>query len=323
MASNTYTALKVLQVVGFRAGGIKDKITANAFRSPDPAMEYLLECLNSTLRAIHKIRPLPTFNDRYVFETFAPLSITVVSISTADPAVVDCTGEALLTDGAVAGMAFAMDSEGYEYRIASVDSQEQLTLDGAYVGTTGALGTAAKIAQDRYSLPANFGDIKHASIDGPKMSALNIRFPNEIARQRYDMRAKSFAVGAPVDITRYDKDSNNNWQVELDPFPDDSYRVNLRTSKSPTTLTTTDVTDGTIVPVDDEDIDVVFDGTLAYWMEGQKPGSIQNWINTSLKHYVMFDRNKTDEMFGLIPDDTTRSFRSVNPAASPDTDFAL
>lgn len=301
MASNTYSLLDVVKIVGFRVGDLKDSV--DTLVNPSPAILNIVECVNEAIRILSKVKGLPFHNSRHFFNTELPYSTGTVTVTNGDKTVV---GAGTTFTAAMVGRAFGIDGTGVEYRIAEFTDTTHIDLDVEYAGLTQA-AQAYKIVQDRYALPASFRDVNHAAYAGNSVrGAINILTPPEMDRQRYSQRTLPLTTGRPTYLTVYDRDENGNYMVELDPFPDGIYRIALRTENQPTRLTTDD--EATTMPVDDENIDVLIRGAEACWRERNTPGAIKAWFDQYVTFLATFDNKTTDMRPQLVPDDVTRGY---------------
>lgn len=298
MATNTHTLLDVVNIVAFRVGDIKDRV--KTLVNPDPAIDHLVYCINAAVRQMARVKGLRTEASRITFNTILPYTTGTVTVVHDDATV---TGAGTTWVVAMEGRAFATDLLGTEYRIESVDSTTELTLDKPWV-SVGQAGLDYTIAQDRYSLGAAFSDINYASYDGASRGDISIVSPTVFARQRHVMRSMPFVTGVPTWLSVYDKDSTDNWMVELDPFPDNVYRIELRAQDMPLKFSTDD--EAVTVPIDDENIDTLIAGAVAMWKDKDQPGMFLQWVQTELPFYAAMDTKMTDERPTVIPDDPTR-----------------
>lgn len=313
MASNTYTLLEVVKTVGFRVGDLKDSI--DTLVNPSPAILNIIECVNEAIRILSKVKGLPFHNSRYYFNTVLPYTTGTVTVINDN---VTVTGAGTAWTAAMIGRAFGTDLTGVEYRIADVISGTELELDVAWAGV-GQAGLAYKIVQDRYPLPATFRDVNHAAYSGAFNGAINIFTPTEMDRQRYSQRALPMSTGRPTYLTVYDRDENDNYMVELDPFPDGIYRIALRTENQPQRFT---FNDGDVtMPVDDENIDVLLRGADACWRERNTPGAIKAWFDQYVTFLATFDNKTTDMHPRLVPDDVTRGYAQPSKMGLPSDMF--
>jgi len=309
MAANTYTLLKAVQIVGFRVGDLKDYI--EDLDSKDPAVTNLIESINATIRKIASVRDLPVLSGSHYFTTTAPYTTGTVSTTLGSTTI---TGSGTTWDANMVGQLFSADSLSVAVRIESFVSTTALVLESGWPDAA-VTGDTYEIAYDRYAMPANLSNITTASMDGATRRMLNLRMPSEMDRQRYSMRTGTGTGGAPKDITLFDKDASNNYWAELDPPPDAEYAIILRIAEAATTLTAA----ADLIPIDDENIDLVLDGATAKWKDKDVPGSFQNWINNDLKFYMLFDRKSTDENPRIVPDDVTRVQRIPGASGVLDT----
>lgn len=314
MASNTHTILQVVQTVGFMAGDVKDRF--GTITNPDPAVEHLIYCINAAFRAMNRRKPVRNESDYYNFVTVAPYTTGTVSVTEGSDTI---TGSGTSWNMAwTSERAFATATDDVAYRISAVASTTSATLDTVYVGATDS-GEAYSILTDRYSLEADFSDILYATYDGPSKGDINLRQPHEMDRQRFLMQTSSAVTGRPTDLTIWGKDANNNWLLELNPFPDDVYRIQLRITNQPAKIDTS--SDTAIVPVDDESIDTLIAGALAMWQEKDTPGAFQAWKSGGLEEWVVFDQKKTDIHPQIVPDDALRPQNAMGRRRPKDPDF--
>lgn len=314
MASNTHTLLNVVNTIGFKVGDFKDRITT--LENPDPATDYIVYCVNAAIRAMNRRKPVRNESSFYVFNTTAPYTTGTVSVTEGSTAI---TGSGTTWDASwKTERAFATDTDLVAYRLASANGTTGGVLDAAYVGATDS-GETYKIMRDRYALAADFSDIEYAWYDGPAKGDIAIRMGREMDRQRATMSTSSAVTGKPTHLTIWDKDASGNWLLEFDPFPDDVYRINLRVTTQPTTLTT--ASGATTVQVDDESIDTLIDGACAMWMDKDEKGTFMAWKQSGLQEWMIWDSKRTDNNPQLVPDDALRPQNAAGRRRNKDIDF--
>jgi len=304
---STYTLLQVINLVGFRVGDFKEKLTHLDNR--DIATENMIECVNQALRDIARVKGLPMLNGRAVITVADDYNTGYVTVTKNSTAVIEtgAAGDTAWTSD-MEGRAFSILSTGGSYRIAEVTGAAAMTLETAWENET-LTSQAYVIAQDRYELPADFSDFVTAVLEGPTTRKLDIERPSEIISQRYSNRLRPLTTGTPSRITVYDRDDGGNWQIELDPFPDDEYRVVITYRKTAPKLTEANQ----IVPVPDENIDFIITGAQAAWQSFTKEGAdnaYEAWKATVLPYFAAFDQKSTDEVRRIVPSDTSRAPRS-------------
>ncbi len=318
MASNTHTLLDVVNIVGFRVGDIKDRFAT--LEQADPATAHLVYCINAALRQMARVKGLRQEASYNIINTVDPYITGTASIALGGTTVTGTPGDPPVWTAGMAGRAFAVDSDGTEYRIATWTDATHIELDKAWVGPV-VTDEAYKIVQDRYSTSATFSDINYAAYDGPSTGDISIRSPSEFARQRFTMRSATLTTGKPLHVTVFSKDSSSNWEIQLDPFPDDEYRITLYTQDVPDKLSAAS-DGGTSMPVDDENIDTLIQGAVAMWQDKDQPGRFQAWVQSDLAFFVAMDTKSTDERVRVTPDDPTRVQNSMGVRQLPrDLDF--
>jgi hypothetical protein len=303
MSATTYTLLEVINIAGFRVGNFKDEI--DSLEDPDPPTKYMIECVNAVMRTLAMVKPLPWMNGRAVITTVDDYSTGTVDITNGATTVAGGDSAPVWTAGMV-GRAFTTNDRNSLYRIGSFTSATSIEIEEAWSEDTVDEGSYV-IAQDRYDLPTDFDDLITASLEGPTTRRLNIITPSEMDRQRHTMRGKVLTTGAPTYISVYDIASSGVRQIELDPFPDDEYRIAIKYKKIPTRL----LNDNSTIPIFDKNIDTLIDGVEARWRAAKPTGpedkaAWEIWKKTALPMYLAFDREKTDEVARLVPDDVTR-----------------
>lgn len=302
MSATTYTLKDIVQIVGWRVSDFKGDV--DTVENPDPAMKMMVECVNSVLRVLTQMKGLPMMNARDTITTDDDYSTGTVTVANADATV---TGSGTTFTSAMVGRAFATNAKNVLYRVASVTDTENLELDEAWSDDS-ASGEGYVIAQDRYDLPTDFGNFIEATLEGPKSRTLDIKASSEIARQRASRRNKVLTVGAPTMISVFDRASSGVRQCELDYFPDDEYRVVIQYQKVPSRL----LHDNAVLPIFDKNIDTLMDGVEAKWksITGVSPEDKAAWTiwqRIEMARFMAFDREKTDEMTRLVPDNVMRS----------------
>jgi hypothetical protein len=302
MSAKTYTLLDVIKIASWRVADFKSDV--KTVENPDTAMANMVEAVNAVVRTLGRLKGLPMMNARTTINTDDDHATGTVTVTNGDATV---TGSSAAFTSAMVGRAFATNSKNATYRIASYTDADNIELDKAWTDSTAA-GEGYVIAQDRYDLPTDFGNILSATLEGPKCRVLDIKSSTEIARHRATQRTKTLSVGAPTMISVYDIASSGVRQCELDQFPDDEYRVVLQYMAVPSRL----LHDNAVVPVFDKNIDILFDGVVAKWrsITGKSPedqAAWQIWKRTDLPEYMAFDREKTDELTVIVPEDVMRS----------------
>jgi len=302
MSATTYTLKDIVQIVGWRVSDFKGDV--DTVENPDPAMKMMVECVNSVLRVLTQMKGLPMMNARDTITTDDDYSTGTVTVANADATV---TGSGTTFTSAMVGRAFATNAKNVLYRVASVTDTENLELDEAWSDDS-ASREGYMIAQDRYDLPTDFGNFIEATLEGPKSRTLDIKASSEIARQRASRRNKVLTVGAPTMISVFDRASSGVRQCELDYFPDDEYRVVIQYQKVPSRL----LHDNAVLPIFDKNIDTLMDGVEAKWksITGVSPEDKAAWTiwqRIEMARFMAFDREKTDEMTRLVPDNVMRS----------------
>ena len=301
--ASTYTLLDVINIVGFRVGDFKEKLTH--LDQKDIATENMIEVVNQALRDIARVKGLPMMNGRAVI-TVADDYNTGTALVTKNSTAV--TGTDTVWTSAMEGRAFSLLSTGGSFRIAQVSSGTTLTLESAWENET-QVTLAYVIAQDRYELPSDFSDFVTVVLEGTTTRKLDVKRPSEIVSQRYTSRLRPLTVGPPTRVTVFDRAEGGNWEMELDPYPDDEYRVVITYRKAPPRLKDANQP----IPVPDENIDFIISGAQAGWQSFTKEGAenaYEIWKTTILPYYAAFDQKSTDEVKRIVPDDTSRSQRS-------------
>jgi hypothetical protein len=201
----------------------------------------------------------------------------------------------------------SIDAEGTILRVASVASDTSLTLDKYPFATFTGKEYSFKMHHDRYDLPDDFLDFVSASIEGAATRELQYLSPSEIDAMRHTVRGLPYSEGIPRYVT-IRQVSNALYQMELDPFPDDVYGVSLTYKKAHATELSSD---SDIIPLADEDIDVLVRGVVAYWQQANKyqemGSAYERWLKTDLERWIVFNKKTTDEMVRFRPDNTMRA----------------
>jgi len=131
----------------------------------------------------------------------------------------------LAFDNTMKGRAIQLDTHNTIYRIESVESATSITLNRPYLGdaVTDADGVVAYvIAQDRYTLPANFDRPTDDWENFFGSNSIEVVGPNALLEQRRN-RGSTMMVGDPEIYTTYGLDDSETFQiVHFDPFPDEA-----------------------------------------------------------------------------------------------------
>jgi hypothetical protein len=303
----------VINIVGFRSGVFKVK--QDTLANADVATDNLIECLNTVLRHVAKVKPGPSLTDDTSIALVAPYTtgtvqltqglLTVTGIDTAWTA--DMVGRAFSISGGTA--IYAM------YRIASVEGDTSLTLDTPWVDASVSTPVAYTIAKDRYTLPLDFNEIVSASLEAPDPRILEILSPSNFEYQRHMQRTKPLTTGTPSYITVYPRTSSaptDASQCVFDPFPSAVGKMHLVYSKSPYTFTHDD--GALYMPYDDTVVDIIMAGTGIYWryVAGVQGADVawQNWQERELANFSAQDQKQTDEQPRLQPG----GFRGTQPS---------
>lgn len=307
MSNTSYTLLDVAKHVAFESGELLDDIdSVEGGAVADPSIRELLRAINATLRTINQYRGLRLKNARATFNTLDEYTTGDVDVTQGST---DVTGNSTSFTSALVGRVFHVPSQSGLYRIQSVDATaDTLVLDRKFVGDD-ASGTTYEIVQDRYEAASNVKAIKGARIGGDANYPLEIVDLEEIENDRAHERFAPVSPGAPEKISLdYERSSSNNFWYVVDPFPDDIYQVRLTVELQLTTLKL----DSDIIPIEDEEIDVLLDGAHAKFISimGESPQDRQAfevWIATTLDRHLVTSQKKTDTRFQLVPDDVTRT----------------
>lgn len=300
MSARSYTLLDVAKVLSFRAGNIKNAITT--LENPDDALTNMTEVINQVIRDMVRVKGLPAMNGRYTFHTEDEHTDGTVSLTQGSNEV---TGNNTAWASDIAGRAFSVATKNAVFRISSCAGINTLQLDTEWPFTS-VSAAAYTIAQDRYSLPADFGDFINATLEGSTVRELFIKRPSEITHQRHNLRTVVMSVGTPTMISVFDFDVDGNWQCEVDPFPDDAYKIHAQYRKIAVRLTH----DNDLVPVLDEHIDILTTGIVALWKEVTGIEGFENayekWNQLTLPRYAALTSKSTDEVARFLPDDVMR-----------------
>lgn len=309
MAVRSHTLLGVCQHVAYRIADLIDTIeTVEGAASEDPSIRQLVQCVNDVLREINRHEGLRLQNNRVVFNTIADYETGTVDVTQSSTTV---TGTSTVWTSVMAGRLFFDLREDAVYRIASVESATSLTLESAYVGDT-STGISYRIGADRYEASSNLKEIRHAAISGNSYGEIEIVDPVELAegqsRGTYYWGSRVNDVGTPRNITvDFGLSSSDNFFYVLDPIPDDIFQVRLLVD-----LQLAEVKkDGDIIPIEDGNIDVLRDGTVARFkmIEGETDAddvAWEAWIERGLNRFLTSDRRKTDASARIVPADVMR-----------------
>lgn len=301
MPVSTYTLLNVVNTVSFRVGNFKQKL--NTLANPDPATEQMIEIVNEVLRDLARVKAIPMMNGRTYINTIDDYDTGTVTVAKGSR---DVTGSGTSWTSDMIGRAFSLKAVGGVYRIGSVTSGTTMKLEEPWAGDARSAESHI-IAQDRYELPSDYSDQISVVLEGMNIRRLEVKRPSEIDSQRYSQRLKAISTGIPQYFTVYDRDSDSgNWMIELDPYPDDEYRIAIRYKRVPVKLTN----DNDEIPVPDENISYLYSGCVALWKSFTSEGGMdlyERWFNGVMGRYSTFDTRSTDEPMRIVPEDVMRS----------------
>lgn len=304
MANNTYTLKEICREAVFLIGE-QPEIETVEQEPNDPFVRSLITCVNDVLREFNRHRGLRLQNQRYTFNTVDDYTTGTVDITQGSTTV---TGTSTVWTSAMVGRAFATNREDSIHRITAVDSSTSITLDSAWPHDDVDDGTY-RIAQDRYEAPSNLREIKFGSIAGDRSWPLEIRDPVYIEHERYSVRTKAVETGTPV-LIGFDpeRSSDRNYNILLDPFPDEIYQVNLLVNLAMTELKL----DADLLPIEDDSKDVFLDGVVAKW-KSRRPkdrddrAAWEVYLETIADRFLAANEKGTDQQARIVPDDVMRS----------------
>lgn len=303
MPVSSYTMKDVVNTIAFRVANVKDRI--DTLENPDLVTQQIIEVVNEVIRDLARVKPIPMMNGRTYVNTVDDYDTGTVTVAKGSTAV---TGSGTSWTSDMVGRAFSLKVTGGVYRISAVTDGTTMTLSEPWAGDARS-GEGYIIAQDRYTLPSDYMDQLSVVLEGMNIRKLEAKRPTEMDLQRYSLRLKAISTGTPQRFTVYDRDSDTgNWQIELDPFPDDEYRIAIRYKKVPVYLRH----DHDEIPIPDENISYLYSGCVALWKSfttEQGMDLYERWFNNVMGRYSVFDSRSTDEAKAIVPDDVMRSPR--------------
>ena len=310
MSATSYDLLQVVQIAGFRAGNLKERITT--VENPNPEMFNFVECVNDVLQKMSRVRPLPSGNGEIVITTLDDYDTGTISSTTQGSTTIQATGADFTDLDNPQGMALATNNRNDIYRIAFV--QSQLILDLTEPWASEALSSSNApgyvIAQDRYDLPDDFSDFVSVTLEGETSRTLDIIRPSEIDQQRYDMSTKPMTLGTPLRCSMFHTSDDGKRQITLEPFPDSIFRVRVKYVKTYRRLGH----NKDVIPIYDRNIFTLINGVAALWkfITADNDAGKTDWMlwnREELPAYAAFDRETTDEVPHMTPDDVMRTVR--------------
>ena len=314
MSVTSYKLIDIVKIVGFRVGDFKADV--QTLENPDVATLNMIHCVNEVVRKIAQVKGLPMMNGRATISTTDDhqtgyVELTKGSVNVAQfGSTIDCVFTADM-----AGRAFAVLDKNAIFRIESVTDAENLILDSPWPFES--LDAASYIiAQDRYTLPADFSDFISVSLEGTIGRKLEVTTPSKIDNQRHVMRSAVMSLGTPSIVSKYDKSTSGAWEIELDPFPDDEYMLSIRYKKAPVKYEH----DNDVVPVPDEAIDVLINGTVSLWKSIKIPelrNAYLEWQGTDLAMFATMDQKGTDQAPQIVPANVMRGGMGGSRGSDP------
>lgn len=314
MGYASYTLIQVVKDISFAAADFKANIETLADGGPE--VLAMIECVNSSLRKIWQVKPLPWMYGETKLVVHEPLAHTEMCAAGAtatvalDSSTVTMSADVTLLTGAdAADRVFKFDDyEGF-YRIDSAISSVSwttCTLDNVFP-FAGTSALEYDVYEDRFSLPSDFGDFISAAIianDSVSPRTLSLISPAEMHRRKYQYRTDPAKAGTPIAISVLGSDSAGAWMLELDPLPDDEMQLIIKYKKTLTKLEN----DADVIPLPDESIDVLKEGALAYWKAkmGDNGAAKMAWKQGELAEYVALGQKTTDGSASMMPANVTR-----------------
>lgn len=319
MSATSFTLIDIAQKVSLEVDGLKKQI--ETVENPDTSVQLLVNITNSVIRDMLRYSaPVETFAETMIAtlddydstdDTGTDITDVVASTKTVTfqgTALATSTDDTYLTRGsAVIVTEGSTDMEDVVLRVASVTDATNAVLDNWPYGDVSSVDYDFKFCHDRYDLPTDFKDFVSASCQGPLVRDLEYLSPSEFDYMRHEMRTEPYAVGTPRHIT-IRQTSNNLWQLEIDPFPDDVYTIQITYTKSHATELSAD-TDA--IPLADQDIDILISGIVAKWhtiKDYEKRGdAYRRWRETEVTTWLANSKKKTDEKTQFKPADVMRA----------------
>lgn len=313
MSVTTYKLLDLVKIIGFRVGDFKADVPT--LENPDPAILNMVHCVNEVIRKIAQVKGLPMMNGRATISTVDDHQTGYVELHKGSVNVTKFSSIDTSFTSDMAGRAFAVLDKNAVFRIESVTDADNLILDSPWpFEDTDAASYI--IAQDRYALPSDFSDFISVSMEGTSGRSLAIVTPAKIDYQRHSMRSSVMSLGTPSIVSKFDKSTSGAWEIELDPFPDDEYMLSLRYKRAPVKYEH----DNDIVPVADENIDVLVNGVVALWKSIKTPelaNAYLNWQGTELAMFATMDQKGTDQGPSIVPANVMRGGMSRSGGSDP------
>ncbi len=300
----------------------------------DVEMALLLDIINAVCRDMTRYlgsveqfaETLIATRDNYSSTDGTSVSLTQIDSSTLSAVGINTTWNTSGDDGeAHRGTALVITEDGVDaedviLRVASVESDTSLTLEAYPFASFTGKTYDFKLHHDRYDLPTDFYDFISAYVEGEVVRNLKFLSPSEFDYMRSMLRGNPYTEGPPRHVT-IRQVSNSLYQLELDPFPDDVYGIHITYRKAHSTELSSD---DDVVPLADEDIDVLVRGVVAYWQQVkdyQTYGSAyERWQRTDLERWIVFNKKQTDEQQQFTPDDMMRTRRHM-PGRRISSDF--
>lgn len=332
MSAKSTTLLTVVRKASLYLPGFKQY--PETVSNKDVEMALLIDLINAVCRdMVRYLGSVEQFaetligtRENYDSTDGTSVSVTQIDAGTLSVGGINTTWDTSGDDGeAHRGTALIITEDDSEpedviLRVASVASDTSLTLEAYPFSSFTGQTYDFKLHHDRYDLPSDFYDFVSAYVEGEVVRNLEFLSPSEFDYMRSMLRGNPYTEGPPRHVT-IRQVSNELYQLELDPFPDDVYAIHVTYRKAHNTDLSSD---SDVVPLADEDIDVLVRGVVAYWQQVKDYRSFgsayERWQKQDLEKWIVFNKKKTDEMQKFTPDDMMRTRRYM-PGRRISSDF--
>lgn len=191
-------------------------------------LERIKFWINQSQQEIHGRHDWPWAFDREIVQTVADITSGTVSVSAGATTV---TGSSTAFAAADVGKFIQFSSSDDWYKIASVASTTSLEMEKAYTKTSALSAGTYTIRKVFYSLSSSVEKILsvRSTVEARKLDLVHFREKDRFRpNQDGTSKASSYII--------YGYDSSNNWQICLDPPPDEVYNLEVRFKKKATDL---------------------------------------------------------------------------------------
>ena len=305
----SYTVLDVAKIVSYRVGNLKNDIELLHSASRDSGIALFLQSYDDVLREIIREKP-PVWS---IAETHKPTiqAVTSISITYTNGSKTITAASGFSSDhvhGFVVVVSSGQPGYGSPFRIASYTSATEMDMFDDWPFST--LARASYVVQDTIALPDNFAGLIGAYITGKPFltndtppKSLTVKRPQDIEFMRNSV-LQANTVGVPSfcsidrDIGTVASHDSYTWRLSFWPTPAFMSGVRILYVKEAENVAGTSAPDSVVVPVPEDDIDVLIGGIVAKMNDasnGGEPVQMAQWRGSVLGRYLLESKNLSDE----------------------------